>query len=55
MSDTIEVSELDYDELLSQKQILADFFADKAINEADKIWDEQNLSDQVMESWLHEE
>lgn len=47
-------TDLDYQELLSIKQILADFFANKAIKEADKIWDEQNLSDQVMESWLHE-
>lgn len=46
---------LDYQELVSLKQILADFFARKAIHEADKIWDEQNLSDQVMETWLHEE
>lgn len=48
-------TDLDYQELLSVKQVLADFFANKAIEEADKIWDEKNLSDQVMESWLHEE
>lgn len=45
---------LDDQELVSLKQILADFFARKAIAEADRIWDEQNLSDQMMESWLHE-
>lgn len=43
---------MDYHELLSLKQILADFFACKAINEVDKIWDEQNLSNQVMELCL---
>lgn len=47
-------TDLDYQELLSLKQILADFFARKAINEADKVWDKQNLSDEQMESWLNE-
>lgn len=47
-------TDLDYQELLGLKQILADFFAQKAINEADKIWDEQNLSDETMETWLNE-
>lgn len=47
-------TDLDYQELLGLKQILADFFARKAINEADKIWDEQNLSDETMETWLNE-
>lgn len=46
---------LDYHELLILKQILADFFARKAINEVDIIWDDQNLSDDVMAAWLHEE
>lgn len=45
---------LDDQELVSLKQILADFFARKAIAEADRLWDEQNLSDQTMELWLHE-
>ncbi len=47
-------TDLDAQELLDLKQVLADFFARKAIKEADKIWDEQNLSDQTMESWLNE-
>lgn len=45
---------LEYQELLGLKQILSDFFAHKAIDEADKIWDDQNLSEQTMESWLNE-
>lgn len=45
---------LDHQELLKLKQLLANYFADKAINEADQIWDDQNLSDELMESWLHE-
>ncbi|MEZ4658631.1 MAG: hypothetical protein R2911_13755 [Caldilineaceae bacterium] len=35
-------TDLEYQELLGLKQILADFFAHKAIDEADKIWDEEN-------------
>lgn len=47
-------TDLDYQELLGLKQILADFFAHKAISEADKIWSDQNLSDETMETWLNE-
>lgn len=47
-------TDLDYQELLGLKQILADFFARQAIDEADKLWDEQNLSDEMMETWLNE-
>ncbi len=43
---------LERQELLELKQALADFFARKAIKEADKIWEEQNLSNQAMETWL---
>jgi hypothetical protein len=46
--------DLEPQELLDLKQILADFFARKAIKEADKIWDKRNLSDQTMELWLNE-
>ena len=46
---------LDHQELLSLKQILADFFARKAIREADGIWNEQDLSEQTMKTWLNEE
>lgn len=45
---------LNRQELLEVKQILSNFFAQKAIKEADKIWDEQNLSDQEMDTWLNE-
>jgi len=30
------------------------FFANKAIQEADRIWEQQNLSNQDMEKWLNE-
>ncbi|MEZ4511817.1 MAG: hypothetical protein R3C62_08075 [Chloroflexota bacterium] len=41
-------------DLLELKQVLANFFARKAIQEADQIWDEQNLTDDDMEEWLNE-
>lgn len=47
-------TDLNYQELQSLKQILADFFARKAISEADAIWDEEDLSDQLMDTWLNE-
>lgn len=46
---------LENQDLIELKQILAKFFAQKAIAEADKIWAEQNLSQQDMEVWLADE
>ena len=48
-------TEMERQELLELKQVLANFFAQKAIKEADEIWDEQNLTDADMESWLNEQ
>lgn len=48
-------TDLERQELLELKQVLANFFAKKAIEEADKIWDEQNLTDDDMEAWLNAE
>ncbi|QTA85965.1 hypothetical protein [Desulfonema magnum] len=45
---------LDEDELKELKIILAKFCADKAVREADRLWDERNLSDRDMERWLNE-
>lgn len=47
-------TDLEYQELVDVKQMLATFFARKATNKADQIWDEQHLSDQTMEEWLNE-
>ena len=47
-------TEMERQDLLELKQVLANFFAQKAIQEADQIWDEQNLSDDDMEAWLNE-
>ena len=44
-----DLSEVDLQEL---KQVLASFYAKKAMREADKLWDEQSLSNMVMEEWL---
>jgi hypothetical protein len=32
----------------------ADFYADKAISKADKIWDKKGLSNEDMEKWLNQ-
>lgn len=36
------------------KNVLAKFYADKAISGANEIWDNQNLTDANMEDWLNE-
>ena len=45
---------LGYDDLLELKTLLADHFAQKAINEADTIWNQKKLSAHTMEDWLNE-
>src|ERR1700744_3473650 len=41
------------EELLELKDLLARFYADKAIALADKIWDERGLTNQDMDEWLN--
>ncbi len=36
------------------KRMLAGYFAQKTIKEADKIWDEKGLTDEDMSRWLNE-
>ncbi len=36
------------------KNVLAKFYADKAILKANEIWDERGLADADMEAWLNE-
>lgn len=48
-------TDLERQELLELKQVLVSFFAQKAIAEADKVWEEKNLTDDEMEAWLDEE
>lgn len=45
------LSDKDLDEL---KNILSRFYADKAINKANEIWDEKKLTDNDMEKWLNQ-
>ncbi len=47
-------TELTREETLELKQLLARHFARKAVDSADRSWDEQQLSDQDMDAWLHE-
>ncbi len=49
---TSNVSETD---LLTIKRFLVKFFAEKAITEADKIWDEKGYSNETMKNWLNED
>ncbi len=49
---TSNISEAD---LLTIKRFLAKFFAEKAIAEADKIWDEKGYSNDTMKNWLNED
>lgn len=41
------------EELNELRNLLAQFYAHKAINEADRIWDEKNLTEEDMMQWLH--
>jgi len=45
------LSQKDLEEL---KVLLAQFYAKRAIDQADKIWDEKKLTNQKMERWLCE-
>ena len=47
-----DIKEKDLEEL---KKVLANYFAQKAIKEADKIWDQKKMSADTMEKWLNEE
>lgn len=39
-------------DLLHIKRYLARYFAEKAIKEADKIWDEKGYTRETMDEWL---
>lgn len=44
--------DLDDQELISIKRLLATHFANKASDEMDKLWEKNNWSDDTMEDWL---
>lgn len=39
-------------ELLEIKQLIANYFANKATEEMDKLWEEQGWTNETMEEWL---
>lgn len=45
---------LNQQDLNELKLLLAHFYANKAIQQADKIWDEKQFSPTEMENWLNE-
>jgi len=42
------------EQLLEIKEILANYFAEKATDEMDRLWDEKGWSNETMEEWLQE-
>lgn len=43
------------EQLLEIKRMLANYFAEKAADEMDRLWDEQGWSDEKMDEWLRGE
>lgn len=41
-------------DLLAIKKLLAKYFAEKASDEMDKLWDKNSWSDETMDKWLNE-
>lgn len=41
-------------DLLNIKRYLAKYFASKAIEEADRIWDERSYDNDIMNKWVNE-
>lgn len=46
--------ELPEHQLIEVKELLARYFAEKATNEMDKLWEENNWSNDTMASWKDE-
>lgn len=47
-------TEVTPEELLDVKRLLAGYFGHKAVQSADRVWDERQLTDQDMDKWLRE-
>lgn len=41
-------------QLLDIKQLLSHYFADQASDEMDRLWQENNWSNETMDNWLKE-
>jgi hypothetical protein len=46
--------ELSERELIEIKELLSSYFAKKASDEIDKLWEEREWSDEVMNKWLRD-
>lgn len=44
--------ELSEEQLLEVKRLLANYFAEQASDEMDRLWEERGWSDDTMEQWL---
>jgi hypothetical protein len=47
--------QLNENQLQEVKVLLSRYFADRASDEMDKLWDKNNWSDETMEQWLSEQ
>ncbi len=43
------------EELLYIRRMLANYFAEKASNEMDRLWEENNWSNETMDKWLKDD
>jgi len=46
--------ELPDNQLIEIRDMLSKYFADKASDEMDRLWDENNWSDKTMDDWSNE-
>ena len=46
--------QLEETQLVEVKELLANYFAEKATEEMDRLWEENNWSEETMESWSNE-
>ncbi len=44
--------DLSEQQLLDVKKLLSGYFADQASDEMDRLWEENNWSDETMDNWL---
>ncbi|NJN34971.1 MAG: hypothetical protein HC817_12665 [Saprospiraceae bacterium] len=42
------------EDLINIKNLIAHYFAQKAMDEADKLWDERGYSQETMTNWLND-
>ncbi len=48
-------SNINEQDLMQIKRYLATYFAEKAIKEADNIWEEKEYTNETMKHWLNED